>query len=162
MVGYRTRPPPGKPGGCSIRVVHWLLVLPIGLWITMLMGSLAGFVALGVERGERVVFDARLLSLIVRESVARSLFWLLLPLGMVSSAPVGVPVVGEPGVGYHLGDTALVDGLQLSTSEVQALILVTRKALAIADPHTARKLCDIQRKVDAALPAALREAMLAS
>lgn len=74
----------------------------------------------------------------------------------------GVPVVGEPGVGYHLGDTALVDGLQLSTSEVQALILVTRKALAIADPHTARKLCDIQRKVDAALPAALREAMLAS
>ncbi|MCB9694105.1 MAG: hypothetical protein H6736_20035 [Alphaproteobacteria bacterium] len=70
-------------------------MLPIGLWITMLMGSLAGFVALGVERGERVVFDGRLLSLIVRESVARSLFWLLLPLGMVSSAPVGVPIVGE-------------------------------------------------------------------
>lgn len=73
----------------------------------------------------------------------------------------GVPVVGEPGVGYHLGEGALVDGLQLSASEVQALIQMTRKALAAADPHTARTLCDIQRKVDDALPAALREAMLA-
>lgn len=73
----------------------------------------------------------------------------------------GVPVVGEPGVGYHLGDGALVDGLQLSTAEVEALMLATRKALAVADPHTARTLCDLQRKVDAAMPAALRNAMYA-
>ncbi len=73
----------------------------------------------------------------------------------------GVPVVGEPGVGYHLGEGALVDGLQLSSTEVKVLLAATRKALAFADPHTARTLCDIQRKVDDAMPAALREAMLA-
>lgn len=91
MAGYRDQPPTGKRGS-HIQVLHWLLVLPIGLWVTMMMVSLAGFVVLGVERGERVEFDARLLSLVVRESVARSLFWLLRPLGVVSHSPVGVPV----------------------------------------------------------------------
>lgn len=73
----------------------------------------------------------------------------------------GVPVVGEPGVGYHLGEGALVDGLQLTTGEVEVLLAATRKAIASADPHTARTLCEIQRKIDAAMPAALREVMLA-
>lgn len=62
----------------------------------MLMGSLAGFVVLGVERGERVVFDGQLFSLVIRESIARSLFWVLRPLGVVSSAPVQVPVAEGP------------------------------------------------------------------
>lgn len=72
-------------------MLHWLLVLPIGLWITMLMASLAGFVVLGVERGERVTFDKRLVSLILRESIARSLFFVLRPLGRVHTVPVEVP-----------------------------------------------------------------------
>lgn len=71
----------------------------------------------------------------------------------------GVPIVGEPGIGYHLGDDALVEGLRLSTDEIRALIAVTRKALAIADPRTARTLCDIQRKIDDAMPPALRSAL---
>jgi pimeloyl-ACP methyl ester carboxylesterase len=62
----------------------------------MLMASLAGFVVLGVDRGERVTFDRHLLSLVVRESIARSLFWILRPLGVISSAPVRVPVPDGP------------------------------------------------------------------
>lgn len=86
--------------------MHWLLVLPIGLWLTMLMVSLAGFVVLGVERGERVEFDARLLALVVRESVARSLFWLMRPLGVITHSPVGVPVT----TGVELPPVLLVSG----------------------------------------------------
>ncbi len=71
-------------------------MLPTGLWITTLMTSLAGFVVLGVERGERVRFDAALLSLVVRESTARSLFWLLRPLGHILDPSPGGPTEHPP------------------------------------------------------------------
>lgn len=71
----------------------------------------------------------------------------------------GVPVVGEPGIGYHLGTGALLEGVQLSTAELEALLLSTRRALEYADPATAHALCGLQRKVDAAMPTALRDAL---
>lgn len=71
----------------------------------------------------------------------------------------GVPVVGEPGIGYHLGTGALLQGVELSPAELEALLTSTRRALEYADPDTAHALCGLQRKVDAAMPAALRDAL---
>ncbi|MEZ4321434.1 MAG: hypothetical protein R3F61_28440 [Myxococcota bacterium] len=68
--------------------MHWLLVLPVGLLVTMGAASFAGFVVLAVERGEPVQLDRRVLSLMIRESVARSLFFVLRPLGLTDTGPV--------------------------------------------------------------------------
>jgi len=71
----------------------------------------------------------------------------------------GMSIVGEPGIGYHMGRGPMIEALQLSAIEVEALVLATRRALAVADPSTAHTLVDLQRKVDAAIPAPLRDAM---
>lgn len=74
--------------------MHWLLVLPVGLLLTMAAASFAGFVVLAVDRGEPVVFDRRVLSLMVRESVARALLFVLRPFSVADSGPVLAPAVG--------------------------------------------------------------------
>ncbi|MCA9541230.1 MAG: HTH domain-containing protein [Myxococcales bacterium] len=73
---------------------------------------------------------------------------------------MGVPVVGEPGIGYHLSESALLDGVRLTPAEVGALLLGARRALEGADPETARAIYGLQRKVNATLPTPLFEALL--
>ncbi len=68
--------------------MNWLLVLPIGLFVTMAAATVASFVVLAVERGEPVVLDRRVVSLMVREAAARSLFFVLRPLGWTDTGPV--------------------------------------------------------------------------
>lgn len=71
--------------------MHWLLVLPVGLLLTMGAASFAGFVVLAVDRGEPVQLDRRVLSLMIRESVARAVLFALRPLGVADSGPVLAP-----------------------------------------------------------------------
>lgn len=74
--------------------MHWLLVLPLGLLVTMGAATFAGFVVLAVERGDPVVLDRRVASLMIREALARSLFFVLRPLGLTDSGPI-IDVRGE-------------------------------------------------------------------
>jgi len=63
-------------------------VLPIGLLVFAGVLSLAGFVALAVERGEPVEPSKRLTSLLIRESVARTFLLLIRPFGLTDTGPV--------------------------------------------------------------------------
>ena len=66
-------------------------------------------------------------------------------------------VLRERGAREEAG--ALLDGVQLSPAELEALLTSTRRALEYADPDTAHALCGLQRKVDTVMPAALRDAL---
>lgn len=79
----------------AIDIVSWLLVLPLGLWLTMVAATLAGLVVLAVERGEPVRFQLPLVSLVAREASARAVFWMARPLGWTASSPVQVPVPAD-------------------------------------------------------------------
>jgi hypothetical protein len=57
--------------------------------------SFGGFVVLSAERGELVEPRLEMLSLMLRETAARALFWAVWPLGLIQSDPVQNPRVDE-------------------------------------------------------------------
>lgn len=86
-------------------------MLPVGLLLTMAAASFAGFVVLAVERGEPVVLDRRVVSLMVREAIARALIWCLRPLAVGDSGPVLAPAIGAPDGRGHVVPVLLVPGV---------------------------------------------------
>lgn len=72
----------------------------------------------------------------------------------------GVPVRGEAGVGYCLERGAVLPPLTFNSEEIEALVLGARMADAWADPALAVAARSVLEKVEAMLPAPLREVLL--
>jgi predicted DNA-binding transcriptional regulator YafY len=70
----------------------------------------------------------------------------------------GVPVVGAAGVGYRLPrGTFDLPPLMFTEDEIEALVLGARVVKSWGDPDLARAAEDVLTKVEAALPARLRD-----
>lgn len=72
----------------------------------------------------------------------------------------GVPILGEAGVGYALPRGYDLPPLMFTEEELEALVLGARMVQSWADPGLARAAGDALAKVEAVLPAALRERLL--
>jgi triacylglycerol esterase/lipase EstA (alpha/beta hydrolase family) len=94
----------------------WLILLPAAiLLVATHFQALVGFAVSAADRGEQVRLDARTVGLLVREACARSVLFLVHPLGLGQSSPVRsasaqvpegvergrVPVVLVPGHGQN-------------------------------------------------------------
>jgi predicted DNA-binding transcriptional regulator YafY len=69
----------------------------------------------------------------------------------------GVPIQGEAGVGYALQKGFDLPPLMFNEEEIEALVLGARIVESRADPALARAARDVLNKVEAVLPARLRE-----
>jgi predicted DNA-binding transcriptional regulator YafY len=69
----------------------------------------------------------------------------------------GVPILGEAGVGYALQRGFDLPPLMFNEDEIEALVLGARIVESRADPALARAARDVLAKVEAVLPARLRE-----
>jgi predicted DNA-binding transcriptional regulator YafY len=69
----------------------------------------------------------------------------------------GVPIQGEAGVGYALLKGFDLPPLMFNEEEIEALVLGARIVESRADPALARAARDVLAKVEAVLPARLRE-----
>jgi predicted DNA-binding transcriptional regulator YafY len=69
----------------------------------------------------------------------------------------GVPIRGEAGVGYALLKGFDLPPLMFNEEEIEALVLGARIVESRADPALARAARDVLAKVEAVLPARLRE-----
>lgn len=72
----------------------------------------------------------------------------------------GVPILGEPGVGYALPRGYDLPPLMFDEEEIEALVLGARMVQSWADPALARAAGDVLAKVEAVLPPALRDRLL--
>lgn len=72
----------------------------------------------------------------------------------------GVPIRGEAGVGYQLESNAVLPPLTFTGEEIEALVLGARMAVAWADPALAAAARSVLDKVEAIVPAPLREVLL--
>ena len=70
----------------------------------------------------------------------------------------GVPIEGEAGVGYRLGQGFELPPLMFSTDEAKALVAATRLAQAWLDPVLAREAEQALGKILSVLPASTRAA----
>jgi predicted DNA-binding transcriptional regulator YafY len=69
----------------------------------------------------------------------------------------GVPIQGEAGVGYALHKGFDLPPLMFTEDEIEALVLGARIVESRADPALARAARDVLAKVEAVLPARLRD-----
>jgi predicted DNA-binding transcriptional regulator YafY len=69
----------------------------------------------------------------------------------------GVPVLGEAGVGYALPKSFDLPPLMFDEAEIEALVLGARIVEAWSDPELARAARGVLSKVEAVLPAKLRD-----
>jgi len=69
----------------------------------------------------------------------------------------GVPIQGEAGVGYALARGFDLPPLMFTEDEIEALVLGARIVETRADPALARAARDVLNKVEAVLPARLRD-----
>lgn len=69
----------------------------------------------------------------------------------------GVPIEGEAGVGYVLRAGFDLPPLMFDRAEIEAVVLGVRMARAWSGTHLARAAEEALRKIEAVLPAALRE-----
>jgi predicted DNA-binding transcriptional regulator YafY len=69
----------------------------------------------------------------------------------------GVPIQGEAGVGYALARGFDLPPLMFTEDEIEALVLGARIVESRADPALARAARDVLAKVEAVLPARLRD-----
>lgn len=72
----------------------------------------------------------------------------------------GVPIKGEAGVGYQMERGAVLPPLTFNAEEIEALVLGARMAVAWADPALAAAARSVLDKVEAMVPAPLREVLL--
>lgn len=68
----------------------------------------------------------------------------------------GVPIEGEPGVGYSLPRSFDLPPLMFDEGEIEALVLGARMVESFADPDLARRARSALAKVEAVLPPRLR------
>ena len=73
-----------------VHLLHWLLVLPLGLLGYHAIAVFGGQVVSRADRGVRAPFDRQMTALLLRESVARSLTSLLGLIGWIRGRP-GLP-----------------------------------------------------------------------
>lgn len=73
---------------------------------------------------------------------------------------MGVPVSGAPGVGFRLAADADLPPVQFSRAELEALVLGARMVETWADPALADAARAALARVEAVLPAPLREVLL--
>lgn len=71
---------------------------------------------------------------------------------------MGVPVVGEAGIGYHIDPAARLGSVEFTTDELEAMFQSAQRALATADPQTAAAILRAMTKVKDALPGPLTAA----
>lgn len=69
----------------------------------------------------------------------------------------GVPIQGEAGVGYALARGFDLPPLMFTEEEIEALVLGARIVETRADPALARAARDVLKKVEAVLPARLKD-----
>lgn len=69
-----------------------------------------------------------------------------------------VPVIGEPGIGYHLDPTARLGVVQFTTDELEAIFTSAKKSMATAEVGAADAIVRAMVKVKEALPDPLVEA----
>lgn len=69
----------------------------------------------------------------------------------------GVPIQGEAGVGYALARGFDLPPLMFNDDEIEALVLGARIVQTRADPALARAAGDVLKKVEAVLPARLKD-----
>lgn len=72
----------------------------------------------------------------------------------------GVPIRGEAGVGYRLERGFELPPLTFTTEELEGLVLGARFVAAWADRELAAAVGSAMTKIEAAIPSALREALL--
>lgn len=68
-------------------MVQWLLLLPALILLRHLVGVVVGLIAQALERREKATYNSRILSVVFRETVARSMFSLLTPLAFRRAPP---------------------------------------------------------------------------
>ncbi len=73
---------------------------------------------------------------------------------------VGVPIVGEAGIGYHLDPQVELDGVQFTADELHALFDAARQSLAGASHREADAILRAMTKVKQVLPDVLLDALL--
>lgn len=71
----------------------------------------------------------------------------------------GADVQGEPGLGYVLRPGFLLPPLMLSADEIEALVLGSRWVAARGDPRLGRAAQNAVAKIEAVLPAELRDSV---
>jgi len=69
----------------------------------------------------------------------------------------GVPIMGEAGTGYTLASEYDLPPLMFNGAEMEALVLGARMVATWSDPDLARAAREVMSKVEAILPAGLRE-----
>lgn len=74
----------------------------------------------------------------------------------------GAHIDGSPGVGYRLRPGFLLPPLSLTQEEIEALVLGSRWVSRNADPELQSAASDLLAKVEAVLPAELRQEMASS
>lgn len=72
----------------------------------------------------------------------------------------GVPIDGEPGVGYRLGRGYELPPMTFNAQEIEALVLGARMVQAWGDDELAGAARTVVTKVEAVLPEPLREVLL--
>lgn len=73
---------------------------------------------------------------------------------------MGVPVVGEAGIGYHLDHDARLEAVQFTADELRAMFQSAQASLADAEPRAADAILRAMTKVKEALPTVLLDALL--
>lgn len=74
----------------------------------------------------------------------------------------GARIDGSPGVGYRMRPGFLLPPLSLTQEEIEALVLGSRWVNRNADPELQQAAADLLSKVEAVLPAKLRQEMASS
>ncbi|MCA9541110.1 MAG: HTH domain-containing protein, partial [Myxococcales bacterium] len=72
---------------------------------------------------------------------------------------LGVPVIGEAGVGYYLDRQARLEAVRFTAIELEAMLQSARLALRSATPAAAESIHRALAKLEAALPLPLVEAL---
>lgn len=72
---------------------------------------------------------------------------------------MGVPVVGEAGVGYHLDGGAHLEPVEFTADELDAVFRLAQKGLRGADPQQADAIMRVMTKVKQVVPSPMLDAL---